>query len=80
MIGKKWIYSDSERCTLHRQSVGDCRGLVKCGLVGFSLDFVTSKSAWNYSLWTEILYSLDIPFQEAFLVDKLKFTMHIFLF
>ena len=28
MIGKKWIYSDSERSTLcrHRQSVGRCRG------------------------------------------------------
>ena len=26
VIGKKWIYSDSERNTLHRQSVGHCRG------------------------------------------------------
>ena len=27
-IGKKWIYSDSERSTLHIQSVGHCRGQV----------------------------------------------------
>ena len=26
VIGKKWIYSDSERSTLHRQSAGHCRG------------------------------------------------------
>ena len=35
VVDKKWIYSDSERNTLNRQSVGNCRGLVKCGLVGF---------------------------------------------
>ena len=29
MIGKKWIYSDSERNTLHRQSGGHCRGQVQ---------------------------------------------------
>ena len=28
VTGKKWIYSDSERSTLHRQSVGCCRGWV----------------------------------------------------
>ena len=28
MVGKKWIYSDSERSTLHRQSVGCRRGRV----------------------------------------------------
>ena len=28
VIGKKWIYSDSERSTLHRQNVGQCRGQV----------------------------------------------------
>ena len=28
VIGKKWIYSDSERSTLHRQNVGQCRGRV----------------------------------------------------
>ena len=27
-IGKKWIYSDSEKGTLHIQSVGHCRGQV----------------------------------------------------
>ena len=26
LIGKKWIYSDSERSTLHRQSAGHCKG------------------------------------------------------
>ena len=26
VIGKKWVYSDSERSTLHRQSVGHRRG------------------------------------------------------
>ena len=26
MIGRKWIYSDTERGTLHRQSVGHRRG------------------------------------------------------
>ena len=26
VIGKKWIYSDSERCTLHRQSVAVAEG------------------------------------------------------
>ena len=26
LIGEKWIYSDSERSTLHRQNVGHCRG------------------------------------------------------
>ena len=26
VIGKKWFYSDTERSTLHRQSVGHCRG------------------------------------------------------
>ena len=26
LIGKKWIYSDSERSTLHRQSTGHCKG------------------------------------------------------
>ena len=25
-IGENWIYSDSERSTLHRQFVGHCRG------------------------------------------------------
>ena len=30
VTGKKWIYSDSERSTLHRQSVGHCRGQVLC--------------------------------------------------
>ena len=29
VIVKKWIYSDSERSTLHRQSVGHCRGRVR---------------------------------------------------
>ena len=29
MIGKKWIYSDSERSTPHRQSVGHLRGQVR---------------------------------------------------
>ena len=29
MIGKKWIYSDSERSILHRQSVGHHRGRVR---------------------------------------------------
>ena len=26
VIGKKWIYSDTARNTLHRQSMGQCRG------------------------------------------------------
>ena len=26
MIGEKWIYLDSERRTLHRQTEGHCRG------------------------------------------------------
>ena len=30
VIDKKWIYSYSERSTLHRQSVGHCRGQVLC--------------------------------------------------
>ena len=29
LIGKKWLYSDSERSTLHRMSVGHCRGQVQ---------------------------------------------------
>ena len=34
VIGKKWSYSDSERSTFHRQSVGQCRGWIEeCGLV-----------------------------------------------
>ena len=28
VIGKKWIYSDTERSTLYRQSVGHLRGQV----------------------------------------------------
>ena len=31
VMGKKWIYSDSKRSTLHRQSVGHCRG--QCSLM-----------------------------------------------
>ena len=26
VIGKKWIFSDLERNTLHRKNVGHCRG------------------------------------------------------
>ena len=39
VIGKKWIYSDTERSTLYRQNVGNRRGwmqaAVKCGMVSF---------------------------------------------
>ena len=38
VIGKKWIYSDSERNTFRRQSVGLRRGpsaTAKCGVVSF---------------------------------------------
>ena len=29
VTGKKWIYSDSERLTLHRQNVDHCRGWIQ---------------------------------------------------
>ena len=37
LIGKKWIYSDSERSTLHRQCGPSQRAnvAVKCGMVSF---------------------------------------------
>ena len=44
VIGKKWVYSDSERSTLHRQNVGHSRGRVwpqKCGMVSV-VDWVIS--------------------------------------
>ena len=35
VIGMKGIYSDSERSILHRQGMGHCEVVVKCGLVSF---------------------------------------------
>ena len=37
VIGKEWIYSESERSTLHRQSVGHDRAnaALKCDVVSF---------------------------------------------
>ena len=39
MIGKKWIYPDTERSSLHRQSVGHRRGRVRPRNVAW-LDFI----------------------------------------
>ena len=56
-IGKKWIYSDSEGSTLHRQSVGHCRGqgqpwnvvwLVFIGwVISYAWELAFNREAWS---------------------------------
>jgi len=59
VIGKKWIYSDSERSTLHRQHVGHRRGWVwpeNVALLVFIGWVISFANEWedysNYFLWT----------------------------
>ena len=50
VIGKKWLYSDSERSTLHRQSVGHRRGQVQpavCGVISFYKLVISYANEWE---------------------------------
>ena len=69
VIGKKWIYSDSEKSTLQRQSVGQCRGWVEeCGLVNV---------AW---LGWVISYANEWEDYSNYFVKLSSVTQHVWLF
>ena len=57
VIGKKWVYSDSERSTLHRQSVGHCRGLLQPSKVFFVCWVISYVNQWT-SLIAQLVKNL----------------------
>ena len=57
VIGKKWIYSDTERSTFHRQSVGHPRrqvqpwNLVWLGFIGWVISHADEWEDYSSSFW-----------------------------
>ena len=60
MIGKKWIYSDTERSALHRQSVGQRRGqmrlqkLVWLDFIGWVISYANEWEDYSNYFWEEV--------------------------
>ena len=60
VIGKKWIYSDTERSALHRQSVGQRRGqmrlqnLVWLDFIGWVISYANEWEDYSNYFWEEV--------------------------
>ena len=55
MIGKKYIYSDSERSTLHRQTVGSHRlqppNLAKLVFISWVISYANEREDYSNYFW-----------------------------